>query len=211
MNRIILLNGTASNERSLGYIEVEYSVFKAFALAPSVPFKEININNIYLLYAADGPFCFSTVILQDGGADQTDYEANLQPKANKSRPDFRLPQVALRTFIKAGVENSSLGAANIIHTVTANKIFFMTSAIISAVTTGGPMGRFILQNGTNNADKLSFITPGQPIGGSAGTFQMFLNMEKNPVGFSTDVRVIGLAGNVTASITFWGYEEPLPP
>ena len=77
--------------------EVSYPTLKAFALARSLSVQEYVEDSTYVLFAIDGQLSLKTRIpksASDPSADQTDYEANLKPNANKPLPQAIAPFAA---------------------------------------------------------------------------------------------------------------------
>ncbi len=56
-------------------INLTWANFKT-QLTNNLPYKYIDINDIYYLYAIDGNFQFKCLIYKNGGDDQVDFEAN---------------------------------------------------------------------------------------------------------------------------------------
>lgn len=122
-------------------------------------------------------------------------------------PTGRINESRSRTYIKRFIENVALGAGTTIYTVTATRTFYLTGVVVMAVNTANATGVFVLQDGVDVTDRIPFVCPNQPIGGQSGWAQISWNQEFNPIPFTTDVRAIGVAGTIAASITINGYEE----
>lgn len=112
-----------------------------------------------------------------------------------------------RTTIIRFIENVTLGAGTTIYTVTNGKTFYLTGYDVSAVNTAAAIGRFCLQAGGATSQRIPFIMPQQPIGGQAGALQSAKKFDEAPFPITTDVRAIGLAGTIAASVTIFGYEK----
>lgn len=82
--------------------EVIWSTFKAFVQARNLSIQQFEENDTYYMWAVDGPFELSCVLLKDGSADVIDFETNFKPASNKSFSDSEgLPLTRSRAFANA--------------------------------------------------------------------------------------------------------------
>jgi hypothetical protein len=62
-------------------IQLNWTNFKSQVTAGTLPYRYLDIDDIYYIYAIDGSFEYETSIIKDGNDDQTDFEATLKPVA----------------------------------------------------------------------------------------------------------------------------------
>ena len=120
----------------------------------------------------------------------------------------RPSEVRDRVHVKEFITGVTLGAGTIIYTVPAGYVFYLNSIITSYVNTSVVAnGQWCLQDGTDTADRIPFIL-GQAAAGAPAVGASPSPPLPEPIPFTTDVRAIGLAGTVIASVTVIGYSEP---
>lgn len=69
--------------------EVSYPTLKAFATSRGLSVQDYVEDNTYVIFAIDGQLSLKTRVpksASDPSSDQTDYETNLKPNANKPLP-----------------------------------------------------------------------------------------------------------------------------
>ena len=59
-------------------ISLDWAHFKTHVVQGGLPYKYLDFDETYYVYARDGNFIFETAIPQDGQADHQDFEANFK-------------------------------------------------------------------------------------------------------------------------------------
>lgn len=118
-------------------------------------------------------------------------------------PD-RLSKAPGRTYVTASLENVT--STTTVRTVTAAKIFYMTSYTISCQNVSLlAIGRVVIRDNATN--KIPFLVAQSVVGLVSPNFTQALSMELNPMPFTTNVSLAILSGTLGASISVSGYEE----
>lgn len=99
-----------------------------------------------------------------------------------------------------------------IYTVTSGYTYYVTGVFITAVNNSNQFGRVVFRDGTcggSSCHKLPMILTERVTGAAAGAIAPSPGLPE-PIAFSTSVNLLDLAGDVTVSGSFFGYEEPNP-
>lgn len=117
----------------------------------------------------------------------------------------RPSEVRSRTRVEARILNVALAPANtVVYTVTAGKILYVTSYIISTLNNANAIGEWRIRD--NVTDKMSFLTGEKPVGAAAvGSINSLSLIE--PIPFTTSVTVNEISGDMRVSFYILGYEE----
>lgn len=120
----------------------------------------------------------------------------------------RPSEVRGRIHVDKNIEAVAIsGTPTVIHTVTAGHTFYLTSLIVSSLNEGNTIGRMVIRDSVVN--KIPFVLSSQA-SGAAAPANVSSPPLPEPMPFTSDVSIIELAGNITASITIVGYEELNP-
>lgn len=119
----------------------------------------------------------------------------------------RPSEVRSRIYICKNIDHVILTSTpTIIHTVTEGYKFYLVNIILAIVNQQNQVGRF---NINDNGSVIIPVTMAQkPVGATEGQFTQISSFVE-PLQFSTNVRVTEVAGDIIASITIVGYEEPV--
>lgn len=172
------------------FITLTWSDFKSYLNSNFIAFKMVNQANAYYLYMADGALTAMTVILKDGGSDQTDFEANYKSQANRA---INYYSVAL------GFRQSAATAANSTvfslrnPTGSTKTLFIELINLNMSFDSGTPLGR-----STQTYNILGFNTA-TPTGGTAINIAPLDS--NNPTSQVTDVRFLD-TGLTTTGVVF---------
>jgi len=69
-------------------MKLDWIVLKSLITTASLPYKYINLDGNYHVFAVDAPFNYQATIAQDGGSDQLDFETNFKSTAFVTTSQF---------------------------------------------------------------------------------------------------------------------------
>lgn len=117
----------------------------------------------------------------------------------------RPAEVRSRVRVESQLFNTVLtSTATVVYTVTPGKILYVESMIISAVNTGTSVGEWRIADG--GIDKIGYLLQEQ-VTGAASTISVASPSLPEPIPFTTNFGVREVAGDVSLSVYFIGYEE----
>lgn len=117
----------------------------------------------------------------------------------------RPSEVRNRTKVEARIFNTSLGAeSTVVYAVTAGKILYVESMIVSVLNNTNAIGEWRITDGAT--DKLGYLL-GEKTAGVPATSNTSSPALPEPIPFTTNFGAREISGDIILSIYFIGYEE----
>lgn len=119
----------------------------------------------------------------------------------------RPSEVRNRTKVEKRIFNVTLTTTpTIIHTVTAGKVLYLESMIVSALNTANVIGEWRIVD--NGVDKIGYLLPDKILG-TPSAMALTSPSLPEPIPFSNTVAVRSVTGTIHLSFYFIGYEEDI--
>lgn len=217
-------------------IYLSWTTFKAVVDAQSLPITAVLQATGYFLMTSDTVASFESFVTT-ATADYTDFTTNYLPTSNTALAVSKQATQSTSPWVVSGTVTSNLGTLNgaaiatqqyyrpsqmpgrtrklanvsavtaattVVYTVTGGKTLYILSYGITATNTDA-----ITKGNINISDDTTVIMPlteAAGPGAATGFFSDVLTLAE-PLPFSTNVSLKILAGTITASFWFIGYEE----